>query len=209
MLISERHRFIFIHIYKNAGSSITNALMPFVQNRYQAVVNAVFRKLDTMDHRFLLPRPYPHHIRARELIEKIGAAEFRKYFSFAVVRNPWDWQVSLYNYMLKTKRHHQHKLAQRLDSFDRYIEWRCNEEVRLQKDFVSSRDGEIVVNFIGRYENLDADFQEICSRIGVVASLAKLNVSYSAPYREFYDAKTRDMVREAFAEDIQLFGYEF
>jgi hypothetical protein len=39
---------------------------------------------------------YPGHITASELINEIGVNVFESYFSFAIVRNPWDCQVSLY-----------------------------------------------------------------------------------------------------------------
>ena len=35
MLISEKYNFIFVHIYKNAGTSITHALRPFALSQWQ------------------------------------------------------------------------------------------------------------------------------------------------------------------------------
>ncbi len=207
MLISRNRKFIFIHIYKNAGTSITNALMPFVANKWQRAVSRVMRKL-----RIPLPfdpQPYADHINASELIDKIGMDYFGSFFSFAVVRNPWDWQVSLYKYMLKKNSHHQHEFVKRFSGFDEYIRWRCKEEVRLQKDFIYSGDGKLLVDYVGRFERIEQDFGEICSRIGISASLPKLNVSNSIPYRRFYNEETKELVRQAFAADAALFNYDF
>jgi Sulfotransferase family len=207
MLISRKRHFIFIHIYKNAGSSVTDALGPFVTSRWHYLASRVLKKLhislksDT--------QVFPPHIKATELIDAIGKDEFDSCFSFAIVRNPWDWQVSLYKFMLKDTAHHQHELAKKFGSFDAYIRWRCAEEVRFQKDFIYSADGELLVDFVGRYERLDEDFATICSHIGVSASLPKLNVSNTEPYRLFYNEETRDLVRRAFDADITLFGYDF
>jgi len=44
--------------------------------------------------------PYHPHITASELISKIGKEDFDSYFSFAIVRNPWAWQVSQCEYPL-------------------------------------------------------------------------------------------------------------
>ncbi len=125
------------------------------------------------------------------------------------MRNPWDWQVSLYNFALKDTNHHQHDLIQKLGSFDEYIKWRCENEVRFQKDFIYSSEGELLVDFVGRFESIGDDFKKICSRIGISASLPKLNVSNSKAYQQFYTDETRELVRRTFDSDIVLFEYDF
>ncbi|MDB4409385.1 hypothetical protein N9235_01035 [Gammaproteobacteria bacterium] len=120
------------------------------------------------------------------------------------------WQVSLYKYMLKNTNHHQHDLVKNLRSFEKYIKWRCTEEVKFQKDFIYSVDGKLLVDFVGRFESVDTDFGEICSRIGITAPrLPKRNISNTEPYQQFYNEETRELVRQTFDADITLFGYDF
>ncbi|MCF7908404.1 MAG: sulfotransferase family protein [Candidatus Omnitrophica bacterium] len=207
MLISKNRRFIFIHIYKNAGTSITKALMPFTMNKLQR--SRLGQQLKRLHIPYFEPRSYPTHINASELITEIGKNVFNSFFSFAIVRNPWDWQVSLYHYTLKDTSHFQHQLFKNFRNFDEYIRWRCAEEVRFQKDFIYSKDGTLLVNFVGRFEKIDTDFKTICSHIGVSASLPKLNVSNTKPYQQFYNEETKNLVRQTFAADIALFGYDF
>ena len=207
MLLSKKHRFIFIHIYKNAGTSITTALTPFASNQLLQLANWAAKKFNV--YLKAGPEPFHVHARAREIIDAIGKEQFGSYFSFAFVRNPWDWQVSLYKFMLKNTAHPQHTLIKSMGNFENYIEWRCEKEVRLQKDFIYSVDGELLVDYVGRYENLHADFDEICSRIGITATLPRLNVSNTKPYQEFYNEQTKERVRRTFDADITLFGYEF
>lgn len=206
MLISRVRKFIFIHIYKNAGNSITYALRPFATSKWQRLAN---RWLEGLGCSYFDPQPYHSHIKASELIKLMGEKSFKRHFSFAIVRNPWDWQVSFYTYMLRSETHRQHDLVKELGSFDEYIRWRCTEEVRFQKDFVCSVKGDLLVDFIGRFENLGRDFQTICSRIGISATLPHLNVSNTTPYQEYYNEETRELVRKTFEPDISLFGYEF
>ena len=206
MLISRRHRFIFVHIYKNAGTSITQALRPFATTKWQCRTNMVLKKIKLSYHD---PEPYAVHIPGPELMSRMGKDAFKSYFSFAIVRNPWDWQVSLYTFMLKSRRHRQHELAKSFGGFDQYIRWRCTHEVRYQKDFVFTPDGEQVVDFIGRFERLADDFHLICSRIGVSASLPKENVSRVKPYQEYYSEETKELVRRTFEPDISRFKYDF
>jgi hypothetical protein len=207
MVLSKERRFLFVHIYKNAGTSITTALLPFAAGRWQLLAGDALRKLRVPVA--FGPQPFAQHSTAPEMIQAMGREAFDALFSFAIVRNPWDWQVSLYHYMCTETKHHQHELAKSFSGFDEYIRWRCREEVMFQKDFIYSPDGELLVDFVGRFENLEADFATICSRIGIAASLPKLNVSNTTPYRQFYSDATQELVRRAFAPDIALFGYDF
>jgi len=208
MLLSKRHNFIFIHIYKNAGTSIVSALSPHVLSGWQWRLYKALR-ICGISPPFCDPQPLPAHATASELIDFLGRDQYSDYFSFAVVRNPWDWQVSLYKYMCKLKTHHQHNMVMRLGSFDNYIRWRCDNEVRFQRDFVYSQEGECLVSFIARYETIGPDFQAVCSRVGVEASLPRLNVSNTRPYRDFYTRETKELVRRTFWPDIGGFGYDF
>jgi hypothetical protein len=207
MLISREYKFIFVHIYKNAGTSITTALRPFAISPWQWKAYRLIKKVG-FPYPFFDPHPFPSHVNASKIKESFGAEKFNEYFSFAVVRNPWDWQVSLYKYALKSETHHQHELTKNLGSFEEYIKWRCENEVRYQKDFIYDNN-ELLVDFVGRYESLDNDFNEICSRIGISVSLPKLNVSNTKPYQSYYSEKSKELVKEAFEPDIRTFNYEF
>lgn len=209
MLISRKRNFIFIHIYKNAGTSITEALRPQSVSYLKYKGTRMFKKFDLPVPFFIDPKPLKSHSTANDLIKVMGRKAFDSYFSFAIVRNPWDWQVSLYHYMLMRPKHYQYELIRSFAGFDEYIRWRCTEEVRFQKDFIYSPDGELLVDYVGRFENLENDFKEICSRIGVSVSLPKINVSNTIPYQNYYTDETRELVREAFEKDILLFGYDF
>lgn len=210
MLISKKHNFIFIHIYKNAGTSISTALKPFAQSRVFRTANYVLKKVK-LPSPFFDPQPFHGHVTASEIREKLGHELFDSCFSFAFVRNPWDWQVSLYKFMLKKEEHHQHELIKKLGSFEEYIKWRCDQEALLQKKIIYSDEGEKLVNFVGRFETIEADFEKVCLEINVSASLPKLNVSNknNEPYQSFYTDTTRELVEQAFKPDIELFGYEF
>ena len=71
-------------------------------------------------------------------------------------------------------------------------------------------DGNLIVDFVGYFERLEEDFKEVCRRIGIPAALPPPKAH--APrkdYRSFYTDETRDLVAEAYAQDIDLFGYTF
>jgi hypothetical protein len=73
MLLSEKHRFIFIHIYKNAGTSITQALLPFAIAPWKdRLYRNLQRRLGIVHPPAHPAHRYSGHIRARELVAKLG-----------------------------------------------------------------------------------------------------------------------------------------
>jgi hypothetical protein len=205
MLISDRHQFIFVHLYKTAGVSIKEALRPYADSH---VDRAFFG--DRVLHRIRLKRiePYPPHLKAYEVRERFPD-EWGRYFTFAFVRNPWAWQVSLYSYMRQRERHWQHDIATSFSDFEEYLEWRVAEDKHLQQEFLCDWEGNIMVDFVGRVETIEKDFEHICDTIGVAASLPHKNKSKHRNYRDYYDGYTRALVAEHFAPDIEQFGYDF
>lgn len=218
MLISIRHRFLFLHNYKAAGSSVTRALRPFAYED-PAVILVTWNlhtgrpRLDTAVDWALrksrLFRRFKHHETARDLERMLPPSHWKHFFKFGFVRNPWDWQVSLYHYMLERPDHRQHQLVKSMSGFDEYIRWRVSEDLHLQQDFFKDSSGTLCVDYLGKLETIDEDFREICLRIGVAASLPHANRSAHSPYREYYDDRTRQLVADAFAPDIERFDYSF
>lgn len=215
MLISYSHRFIFVHIYKVAGTSIADSLGRYTAKGVDRHSPAM-RFLRTLGVHRLVPRRRlrktraQRHSTAREIREHLPAEVFNGFYKFAFVRNPWDWQVSLYHFALDDDSHAQHQLTRSLGSFEKYLEWRVDGHYRLQKDFVVDDDGELIVDFVGRYETLARDFAEICDHLGIDGPrLPHHRSSAHRDYRTYYTPATAALVAEAFREDIEFFGYQF
>lgn len=111
--------------------------------------------------------------------------------------------------MLQNKSHRQHPLIKSLGSFDKYLEWRVNEDMHLQIDFVVDPNGKLLVDFVGKYISLAQDFRYVCHRTGCNSALPHLNRSTHRDYRRYYTDRTTELVAEAFKEDIEYFGYAF
>lgn len=211
MVISYRHKFIFIHTYKVAGTSIAQALHLYTfHNPFERLINGLRHRLNLdINVPFYKYRVFPLHIKARELRDQLPPKIFDEFFKFAFVRNTWDWQVSLYFFMKQTPSHFQHHLIAPM-TFDEYIEWRVIEDRKLQKEFVVDGNGQKIVDFIGRYERLYEDFQHVCCDIlGLHATLPHMNKSARKDYRTYYNETTRRLVQEHFKEDIDFFGFTF
>ena len=93
MIISHKKKFIFVHIYKTAGSSVRRRL-----ERFDAAYNLFHWGKSKFTPNPVLIAPLGlKHSDAKTIRKAVGAETYDSYFSFCFVRNPWDWQVSLYH----------------------------------------------------------------------------------------------------------------
>lgn len=218
MLISFEKKFIFIHVYKVAGSSINKALQSYKYSPspYVKALHKISQKLN-FDIPYLLDRmtKFEHHVTASELKQCLSPEVFNTFYKFGFVRNPWDWQVSLYHYARKEKNNKHHEIIKSKKSFDDYIDWLVNDwwtthEIRLQKSFLYDEQGNGLVDFIGKYEQLNQDFSQLMEKLDMKASLPHVNSSErKKDYRLYYTDKTAAWLEEAYKDDIATFGYTF
>lgn len=206
MIISHQKKFIFIHIWKSAGSSITIALDNYNDNGPRDL---------SMENNYNKPyqeKKFPFHVFARYVKDQLPEEVYNSYFKFTFVRNPWDLQVSMYHYFLSNPREGFHELA-KSKTFEEYLEWLSAGNPSGQSAFIEDHDGSIIVDYIGKFENLSKDFSFICSQIGVDATLDHLNKTihndYGKKYHCYYNNKTRKIVEKTFQKDIELFKYSF
>jgi hypothetical protein len=217
MLLSHSHRFIFIHIGKTAGMSIRNALQPYCAEpdkfkirRPSPLKDGQPNPLYTMWETLLL------HPKAREVKRELPAETFDTAFKFAFVRNPWDYMVSLYHFMLSDLEIPRHAEVKALPDFTAFVDWSAHETApfpkgitKLQSDMVTDKDGKLLIDRVCYYETLRQDFDAVCQHVGIAAELPHLNSSRHRDYRTYYTDRTRALVQDHFHPDIALFGYTF
>ena len=78
-----------------------------------------------------------------------------------------------------------------------------------QSAMLTDTDGRLLVDFVGRFETLDAAFAQVCRRIGTTVRLPRLNSTVHADYRSYYSDRLADEVGRYFAADAARFGYCF
>jgi len=190
-MINHKHKFIFTHIPKTGGSSVHY----FFINIDRSHVKSVIR-----------------HKTTAQIKAGIEKKVFEDYFKFAYVRNSWDRELSLYTYITQSRHHFFHKEAVKCNDFSTYLKQTYHDK-RLayhQYDWVSDKNGDLLVDFVGRFENLQQDFIIICDKIGIpYIKLPQKNKSNHKHYTEYYDDETRELVAQKYARDIEYFGYEF
>jgi hypothetical protein len=135
---------------------------------------------------------------------------FRRYFKFAFVRNPWERLVSEYQYILKQPEHGRHARVSRLAGLTEFIRMQIPRRDAYQLNMLCDRKGLLLMDFVGKLENLEADWETVCIEIGVPCQpLLRKNVTEHRRYQEFYDQSAIKLVAKHWAAEIDLFGYSF
>ena len=141
------------------------------------------------------------------------AEVFARCFKFAFVRNPWDKAVSQYAYMAQREDLRRFVGMPAQATFKQYltlIARRRHVQWEPQLSFLLDANGELLVDFVGRYERLAADAQEVLRCLGLPGrALPHANPSQRRAYQEYYDDEAREMVAAMYAEDIRWFGYHY
>lgn len=227
MPICHEHRFVFLHVPKTGGVSVTQALrragLTFTFDRSVSVWPKVALHSHNGDLVRRLKAVYPlntvsglrePHLPASVLFD-LAEPQAREYFTFTFVRNPWALVVSTYHYWVKVFAEHE-ELGRLDPDFPPLLDGDFSAFVRRypmaatdQTAFISDEQGRSLANFVGRSERLYDDFETVCSRIGVTATLRHENATEHGPYRDYYTGETRAIVARHFARDIAAFGYRF
>ena len=206
-MIDEEKKFIFIHIPKTAGVSIELALFGghIARKQHQSFGWDQERKI------------HKQHATIKD-VQKYYMPNLKDYFKFAFVRNPWDRVISDWLWF-----HREFKLK-KIEPLKDYLFGRGwfaqvnhlhdssgrGDHFFSQYKFITNSRGELMVNFVGRFENLQADFNVICEKINSSQrQLPHRNKSNRSHYAEYYNKETRDIVAEKYAKDIEYFGYNF
>jgi len=215
MIISYCHNFIFFHIAKVAGTSVKEVLEEYCQYPEKFKIKRPPKyKGGKKNPFFEMWVSTIFHAKAKDLILDIPIDIWKNSFKFCFVRNPWDWQVSWFHFLLTLK--HDVRYKNLTDNFEQYLIWLSKTKnpyprgaVKFQKDVITDDNNNFLVNFVGRYENLENDFSYICKTINVNKSLPHLNKTKHKDYRYYYNDKTMVLLYEIFKDDIELFGYTF
>lgn len=131
------------------------------------------------------------HQTIHEFVDEEGFADA---FKFAFVRNPWERYISAWTQM-------NHGKPEKIVVTAPVIHF------RRQHEFICDEKGNILVDYVGRYETLLEDWAIICARLGVAGHLPHHRPGCHGDYREYFTAETWAQLAEFYARDIEIFGY--
>ena len=204
MIVSHKHKLIFTHIPKNAGTSIRQWFMEHVP--------------DAEDMPHSLKHHTPHHVHGHD-----------NYTYFAVVRNPYDRLLSQYNFhvekyagylarksQLRFKQSFQDKYAELQKGFSHWLEMdypMADKKVKWydyrwcpQSMWTNERTHVLL------YENLTEDFRWVQEQVGVDAPPDRVNTTtndndHSTSGNRVLLASHRKLILSHLLVDFRRFGY--
>jgi len=194
MILSHKHKSIFLKTKKTAGTSIELGLTAFCAD--SAVITPLAQSDEVLragqrgaqnwrrhgwwqsSRSFWKRRMFKvaaeddgfyNHTTAAAAKALINDDDvWRSYFKFAFDRNPWDRQVSYYHYCFRNQTTQA--------PFDRFVQ--SDRRARLNNHDIYAIDGEVAVDFVGRYETLKEDLKH------ALAQAASMQIPNSREPRE-------------------------
>tara|TARA_B100001093_G_C26753091_1_gene982088 strand:+ start:818 stop:1441 length:624 start_codon:yes stop_codon:yes gene_type:complete len=205
MIISPKYGFVFLATQKTASTTIHTVLKKIEDNQI------IDKSNDHIDENGYINNYWNgKHINCEAFIEKYPTC--KNYFKFAFVRNPWDCVVSWYEFQLRCCQENPNISSDwnLLNvSFENFIHNFQNiwlDPIEWKNLYLFTK----CCDFIGRFENLQEDFDFVCDKIGIPKQqLPHENKTKHKSYTEYYNDETKQIVAEVFAKDIEYFGYKF
>ena len=190
-----RYNSVFIHIYKTAGTSLRTYLIKLDRN-YSEIGSGHSDYSEIQN----------------EVQDKI---------LFSVVRNPYDWIYSLYQYGRTYNSHPFYSFCV-THSFDQFVKWYfdnietlntsgVNGKLQTQTEYLSF-EGSIKVQHIIKIENLEPELNKLFRDVFRQNILIRLDTLNSTPYEkikpEKLDSETISIINEKYHNDFVNFNYK-
>jgi hypothetical protein len=200
MYLSDKYKFIFIRPQKIGGTSLGSAIFKLDKDAFQ------YKKEDKPQIENILNHGIdPYHITSADIKKIISKEKYNSYFKFSFTRNPWARMVSLYEYF-HTLPHQSPQIKNK--TFNKFLieansTWWYG-AFDNHTDFIGN------IDFIGKIENLQNDFDYVCEKIvAPKIPIPHKNATKHKHYTEYYDEETKSIVAKKYAKDIEYFGYKF
>lgn len=224
-VISESKHFVFVHIPKTAGLSLSSQLDPFRRNAaldrkpLRAALNLARIYTGQPAERLFRGRVVPEHAGLSDLLALDPQLDLVQFHKFAVVRNPWDRIASFYAHHKSVSRSRylrpDYWRTRHLD----FAEWLQKVHAPRRRAGLLKSQAEmlrlpgsdsIALDRLLRFETLAQDFAALAHHLDLPATaLPRLNASRRSDPRALYSESLRDLIGALYADDIATFGYRF
>jgi len=187
----------FVHIPRTGGTSVEQVLRPLTNK------DPLFGHTTAVEYQMMFPE------------------KWEKYFSFGFVRNPWDRLASTFFYVQRSHRSSffvKNFVLPHRDDLSGFVTKvvRDNptaifmmEHFRPQFTYLCNPDRSIAVDFVGRFERIDEDWEAVAQELGIDTPLPHTNHSARSHYSEHFTSEAAEIVADVYREDIELFDYQF
>ncbi|OJY33399.1 MAG: Type II secretory pathway, pullulanase PulA [Rhodobacterales bacterium 65-51] len=215
MILSRGRRFIFIHIPKTGGTALALALEARAMK--DDILIGDTPKARARKGRWQGVQSHGRLWKHSTLADIAGLAsddEIAAFFTFTLIRNPWDRAVSYYHWLRgQSFAHPAVSLAQCLDftAFTAHPQTRAAFRASPARSYLTDRFGQERASAYVRLEHLTEDLAPVEAHLGFrLGPLPQANESSRArDWRGYFTYDTAQMVATDSAEDIARFGYCF
>ena len=234
-IVSFKHRFIFIKSRKVAGTSLEIALSRFC-GKDDVMSRFGDRKSNRLRARFY---PYPvrseihvvttnrekrafklgTHVDAMTLRTLLGDDVFRRFLKISVIRNPYDWVVSLYAW----RSHERNRATDGKRGISRFRRWFLrsieDELYRQERRYATFKCPYDAVDCMIRFEHFEEDLTALSQRLGLTeniydtfkgirekGAIRPQSLTTRACFEGFFEGI--DMMKKHYALELEKFGYD-
>ena len=154
------------------------------------------------------------HLTYQEVINEkyLTEEKLNSLIKFCIVRNPYDRMISAYHFIGGNSK---------FSDFVKYVHLEVNNYYRKniepfvvimpQIEFIIDAKGDIKVENILYFENLNKDFKDFCDKnsleLGEIPHINRRNRNKSS-IKEYYNQELADIVYEMYRLDFKIFGYK-
>lgn len=204
-MISDSHKFICVCNMRVASQSLSKTL-----NSYCTYDDSHVSALEMKNGTLLSPAS--NRIVNKSIFNK-KTQKWDEYFTFGFVRNPYEHFLSVFLYLKKhgvknTGSFKEYAKIQKETNYSSMSDWNFTGLF----DRISDEDDNIIVDFVGRYENLQEDWKKITDKIGL-SGVELVYTNYSnkggTNLDDYYTEEEREIVRTLYAKDFKMLNYEF
>ncbi len=214
-MISHKHKCIFIHISKCAGSSIEKALGIDIANNSETNNKNLFGW--NKEHQLFLQHATPEELLNHGFLTK---DQWEQYYKFIIVRNPWERALSDYIWLVKDVKISDsfHNFIHKKGAFSKVLTQNTGKHYRgdhlnKQIDYFYINGQEIKYDKVIRFENLKEELPVLYKDLNVKidSEKEKHNVGKKifSHYSKFYNRSRKELIQNTFKGDIDYLNYKF
>ena len=220
MIINQSKKFIFVHIPKTAGSSLTDAFAAYSQIGDLEIGGTPLGESHQWEihERFGLHK----HSKSYEIAGQLGHEKWNTFFRFAIVRNPYARAYSAYKFLKQWADGPCYEWACKLKDFEEFLssdEFQARTDLLFhpQSDWIfDPSTNECLINFIGKQEQLGESVSYCLGKLTDARSIEdlpqmpQLNISSAAgEWINMYSEKShlKDLVLKNWEADFDLLKY--